>query len=103
MLKVDKLALGMLELIYQAIQDHKKRHFGDRPLRIELHPALEFPLLMEIDAKDFHLRGAFLDALRPNPRYTDVKGPSLFNVPLVWTRQARFPRLITVNNATEHL
>lgn len=101
MLNMDRIALGMLDLIYNAILDHKQRHFGDRPCRIELHPALEFPLMLEIDGKDTGMRMALLDALKPYPELGRV--PSLFSVPVRWTREARYPKLITVNDQVEYL
>ncbi len=100
MLDTPKLALGMLPMIRWAISEHRRTHFGDHPLRFELHPVLKAELVNEIQASEPHMSWAIMHELFPRDVHAESK---LYGIPVRWTVTAKVPRIVTVNNAIELL
>ncbi len=100
MLDTPKLALGMLPLFRFAISEHRRTHYGDQPLRFELHPVLRPELVNEIHGQDQHMAWAIMAELFPR----DVRGEAkLFGIPVRWTVTAKAPRMISSTNEIELL
>lgn len=100
MIDTDKLTVGMLYMVRHAIDEHRRKHFGDHPQRFELHPALRPELVADIHAQDQHLAWAIMHELFPR----DVRAESkLYGIPVRWTVTANAPRMVTSTNEIEYL
>jgi len=88
---IGKIALGPALMFFHSIQEHRKRHHGRSPRKIEIHPAV---------MKDFR------DQIRRDypPRIQqEVENGSFFGVPILQNRHAQQPMLITHEGAVEFM
>lgn len=96
MIDTAKNASGVVHLLRHAISDHRRRHFGDRPRSIGLHPQMRFALMLELQEMDWSTRHAMFHELnKPQPTFEGV--------PLVFMESVTWPKLITANNEVEYL
>lgn len=85
-----KLALGAVHMLNWAISDHVRRFYGQKPRRIELHPAIA----PEIKGTLFR-KFAYLQPFNGNLVYRDV--------PILFHRLAERPLLVNCNGDIEYL
>lgn len=91
---------GMLDVIWSALKEHQKQHYMAKPRRFELHPALKPGLITEVQRKEQSLSWSLMHDLLPRDR---LQTPRLFGVPLLWTCQAKVPRLLNCKDEYEPL
>lgn len=85
-----KLALGALHMLNFAISDHRRRFYGMKPVRIELHPAVVYDVRSDM----VRLYG-YTPPLDQELVYRDVL---IFSDPRV-----ERPLMINCNNEVEYL
>lgn len=85
-----KLACGVRWLLEHAIHQHRKRFYGDDPLRFELHPETVCALASELGLHWYYCRD-------------NDGGMHYHGIEIVVTRRASEPRMITCRNEVEPL
>lgn len=83
-----KYSLGPVQMIFYAIQSHRRRHGGKLPRRVELHPAV---------MRDFRAN------LKPHQAGITAESTVFLGVPVLTDTNADQPRLITHEGKLEFL